>query len=219
MASRSLVVDKHIADGQSNSQQIPLAYFYCSRDTSEPQRADPEEILRSIARQLSSIDVDLPIRAAAKLKYREVRQQAFDPPKLSPEESKQLILSLTDDNPATIVVDGLDECDPDRRYQLIEALEEIVQQSANVVKLFLTSRDDGDIVSHLADSPNLYIHAHDNSDDIKRFIDVEVEQAIGKKRLLGGQVSNHLKNHLVHSLRVGANGMYVITLMAVTWNY
>lgn len=219
MASSSLVVDKHIADGQSHSQEIPLAYFYCSRDTSEPQRADPEEILRSIARQLSSVDVDLPIRQPAKKKYHEVQQKAFDLPKISPEESKQLILSLTDDNPATIVIDGLDECDPDRRYQLIEALEEIVQQSANIVKLFLTSRDDGDIVSHLADLPNLYIHAHDNSDDIKRFIDVEVERAIEKKRLLGGQVSIDLKNHLVHSLNIGANGMYAISLMAVRWNH
>lgn len=51
----------------------PVAYFYCARDNAETQRADPEEILRSIARQLSGIDEDTPIRRPTVKKYDEIR--------------------------------------------------------------------------------------------------------------------------------------------------
>src|SRR5690349_17015941 len=51
LIGRSLVVD-HIY--QNNSGNVDaIAYAYCSRDTNEPERAIPVELVRSLARQLA----------------------------------------------------------------------------------------------------------------------------------------------------------------------
>ena len=171
------MIDEEIENHPNGIHSVPIAYFYCARDHAEPLRADPDEILRSIARQLSSVGAEFPIREPARIKYNEVRDNGFSRRKLSLEKSVQLILSLTNKNPATIVIDALDECDPSRRYELMNGLEEILHRSANAVKIFVTSRDDGGIVCHLSNSPNLYIHAQDNREDIDTFIDWKVERA------------------------------------------
>jgi ankyrin repeat protein len=129
--------------------------------------------------------------------------------KLSLEESVELILELLEENPATIVIDALDECDPSRRYELFESLDEIVQRSTNVVKVFISSRNDGDIVCRLANSPNIYIDSTLNGEDMERFISIEVTKAIHLKRILGGQVSYALEKRIVETLSLGAQGMYV----------
>jgi hypothetical protein len=109
------------------------------------------------------------------------------------DEIIELILVVTAENPATLIIDAVDECDPLRRHELLTALDEIVQRSASVVNVFVSSRDNSDIVCRLDESPNLYINAQDNSQDIKNFILLEVENAILHRRLLNGRVSLQLK--------------------------
>lgn len=57
----SLVVDT-LRENGLNAQSEPLAYVYCTRSTSEPQRTESEHILRSILRQLACARPGLPIR-------------------------------------------------------------------------------------------------------------------------------------------------------------
>jgi hypothetical protein len=45
-----------------------------------------------------------------------------------------------------IVIDALDECDPGKRADLFDLLNDIRDQSLNLVKIFVSSRDDSDIV-------------------------------------------------------------------------
>jgi hypothetical protein len=49
---------------QAHSQlaSAPLAYFYCIRATAEPERADPDEIMRAILKQIAKAKVDQPLR-------------------------------------------------------------------------------------------------------------------------------------------------------------
>ena len=164
----------------------PIAYFYCARDNADPQRAEPEEALRSIARQLSGVDIDMPIRYPTIKMHTHTCGNRFSARRLTVDETVELILQLTNENPATLIIDALDECEPLRRHELLEALDTIVSKSANIVKVLVSSRDDSDIVCRLDNSPNLYIHAHDNDNDIRQFIHVEVDTAIRQKRLLGG---------------------------------
>lgn len=190
-----------------NASTELLAYFYCARNAAEPQRADPNEILRSLLRQLSSSKADFLIREPVRKKSKELQDEGFDPRGLRIDECKQLILNILEHSPATIVIDALDECDPSRRYLLLDSLQEILQGSANLVKIFVTSRDDGDIVCRLRDSPNLYIRAEDNGEDIHNFVKLEVEQSIEKKRLLSGNVSTELKLLMIETLNQGAQAM------------
>ena len=49
--SRSIVIEGVLKEKLDNP--APLAYFYCARDLPEPQRADPDEVLWAIVKQLS----------------------------------------------------------------------------------------------------------------------------------------------------------------------
>jgi hypothetical protein len=134
-------------------------------------------------------------------------QDGSEPVKLSVKDSTELIIALLDYNPATIVIDALDECQPNRRYELMNALNDIIKKSANLVKVFVSSRDDIDIVLELAEVPNIFINANDNRKDIEDFVHHEVGCAITNKILLHGQVSDELKSRIINTLIDRANGM------------
>jgi hypothetical protein len=165
--------------------------------------------MRSILRQLSSSMASLPIREPIVRAYQRRREEGdgCDAPELSLAESLELTLALMETNPATIVIDGLDACDSARRWELLHALDEIIRGSANLVKVFVSSRDDYDIAQRFASSPNVLIRESDNCRDIEAFVHSEVNQVIRTRRLLSGNVSDHLKRQIVDTLIGGAGGM------------
>ena len=90
---------------------------------------------------------------------------------LQMDESLNLVLQLIAQYPiTTIVIDAIDECDPRKRYKLLKALEKILQNSSSLVKVFVSSRNDQDIVLRLRHYPNLEIDSRRNVDDIARFV-------------------------------------------------
>jgi hypothetical protein len=196
--------------GGSDSNDIelaPVAYFYCSRNKAEPERSDPQEILRCIARQLCGDDPRRIVNESLMHMYQKMEKPRPGGNRLSLNYTVDLILSVLKDNPGTIIIDALDECDPVERYNLFESLDKIVEHSSNVVKVFLTSRNDGDIVCRLNNTPNIYIDAQKNKLDIQRFITSEVERAVVQRRMLNGNVSKELQVRIRVTLNQGANGM------------
>jgi hypothetical protein len=208
---RSSVIEYLIKESSSNTQSALISYFYCARNAAESERSDPDEILRSILKQLSCSLPDLPIRTPVAKAYTKKREEAevngCEPEKLTLVESVELILALLENNPATIIVDALDECDMARRHEFLMALDKIIGESANLVKVFVSSRDDHDIVCRLTGSPNVYIRASDNGEDIERFVRSEVTQSVKAKRLLSGNVSEELQSQIIDALIGGAQGM------------
>lgn len=203
MSFRSVVIDECLQKAPDRSL-LGFAYFYCTRDPTEPYRADPSEILRCVARQLSSPNFNIPVHEATVAAYRKEKDEGFALKKLNLRDTVYLILDLTTERPATIIIDGLDECDPNRQHELFEALNNIIRNSANVVNILVTSRDDADIVCHLKGCPNIYIDVQDNAEDIERFIRVEIERANSQKKLLQGHMSSTLKNMMIQTLTEGA---------------
>lgn len=134
---------------------------------------------------------------------------------LSVAECKELLITLcTGFLRTTIVIDALDECDPDTRGSLCDVLEQIVSSSKstktsnqNLVKVFITSRNDGDLRRRFEGSPNVYIQERDNSADIDLYIKAEIDACIRRKELLGGMVGLQLKRRIVGALEAGARGM------------
>src|SRR4051794_27099677 len=128
---RYSVIEYLKKERSTNTASEPIAYFYCTRNAAEEKRADPDEIMRCILRQLSCSTSDLPIREPVAKKYKEMKKEAdddgCDPAKLTVTESVELILALLESNPVTIIIDALDECDPARRGELLSALDEIIQ--------------------------------------------------------------------------------------------
>lgn len=101
----SLVVDNLIAQGERLSSAAQIAYFYCAI---EPERVDPEHILRSVARQLVCKSVDKPIHRSALEKHRGFVKDSPQPLKLSFDDAIELILAVLDESPATIIIDAMD---------------------------------------------------------------------------------------------------------------
>jgi selenocysteine-specific translation elongation factor len=130
-----------------------------------------------------------------------------EPAELQIGEAIVLLLELLETEPLTIVIDALDECDPARRHELLEALDILIQRSSNMLKIFVSSRDDNDIVCRLSITPNVIINARDNHYDITRFVRREVDKAISNKRLLSGKVSQQLRHDIITTLTLKARAM------------
>ncbi|RBQ71331.1 hypothetical protein FVER14953_13197 [Fusarium verticillioides] len=89
---------------------------------------------------------------------------------------QRLISIVTKDYSRTnIIVDALDECDKDSRWELLEALAAITNENHGV-RLFVSSRTDDDIQRHFQEKPIIKIFAADNSDDINLFVRQRLSQ-------------------------------------------
>ena len=140
-----------MTNANPNSSTSPTAFFYCARSTAEPERSKPTEIMGAFLRQLASVQSDLRIKDPVAEEYGKRRKDAEKDnsalKKLTVQDCTRLIIELTKQHPATIVLDALDECEKHTRHELLEAFDEIISESTEVVKVFVSSRDDIDIVS------------------------------------------------------------------------
>ncbi|EYE91616.1 uncharacterized protein EURHEDRAFT_239391 [Aspergillus ruber CBS 135680] len=132
--------------GQNGSVAAPLTYFSCARSTFEPSRSNPNEVMRSIVQQLafgrnSERKVHEIVVTDYERRQAEAELNGSDIPRLSVTECVALILDLTNFNPATIVIDALDEIQESHRHKLIQALDKIIKRSASVVKVLMTCQD------------------------------------------------------------------------------
>lgn len=191
---------------QTTRSQEALAYFYCNKN--EPERCDPASILRSIVKQLSSLEPGSDLLRPVVSKYEEEEKANFPSGPLDLGECSALIVKLIASYSQTnIIIDALDECDKGTRSGLISVLAGLLKPTRSLVKIFVSSRDDNDIFARLSELPNLRISAADNAGDIDRFVRSEVERRITNRELLRGEVSNDLKTHVVETLIKGADGM------------
>ena len=184
-----------------------LAFFYCNRNGAEPERANPEGILRSIVRQLAISGPHAGLSKVVAAKYTERECQHFADGPLRLDECVDLIIKLTKEyTNTTIIIDALDECDLNTRHNLLAALSSIMQHGSSA-KIFVSSRDDKDITLQLQGLPNLYIKASNNADDINQYVHFNVKKAVAEKRLLDGNVSEETVQLISNTLTDKAQGM------------
>ena len=202
----STVIQRHLDATRKNDQSAPISYVYCSNST-----RSPTFVLRSIVKQLAVSQSGCKIRRPFWEEYHRRQEAAsmdgLDPSPLAMDECTQMLLTMTLDCPATIIIDGLDELDG--RLDLLTALRTLVNESSNVVKIMISSREDTDIAQELQDALSIRVSASENSDDIEKFVQHRINSAITDRRLLGGTVSELLKENLINTLLNGANGMFL----------
>lgn len=171
----------------------PLAYFYCSQRGADTRSRSSLEILCALLRQLTGQDTQLPLRGTVPFEFKR-RKEFYDGrgaqiPRLNIEEVVTHILDIVADDPIILVIDALDEADEAERGDLFRSLEKILRESQNVAKIFVSSRNDGDIVDAFEQHPNVNIEKGMNGEDIRNFAEYKVQEAIETKRLLRGRVS------------------------------
>ena len=76
------------------------------------------------------------------------------------------------------------------------------------VKVFVSGRDDIDILQNFERSPFTLVGIMDNSSNIKRFAQTEVARSIRDRRILNGEVSTKLEEHVTVSLVNGAQALF-----------
>lgn len=208
---RSTVVERLIEEQQSLPNVSPVAYFYCARNSAEPERAIPEVIVRTILKQIALSGEPPRLRPLVANEFikrmKAVGNDEDQCTAFTASESAEMIIELLNEAPATIVIDALDECDPKKRWELFEILDEIVARAEKAVRVFLSSRDDLDIKLQLSGAANVYVAATNNREDIARFIQQELNTSIKRGKLLNGRVSDHHRTLIQDKLLKGAHGM------------
>ncbi|KAI9647697.1 hypothetical protein NHQ30_004082 [Ciborinia camelliae] len=210
-----------------------IAYFYCSLNTAEPARSNPEEILRSILEQLASTsDSTGPrIRDPVLEVYEKTKQmnRGREPKApLSIKETTETLLRVFRETPAFLIIDALDECNPVNRCDLISIFKTIVAASDSTVKIFISSRRDGNIVCQLENFAQcVFIKASDNSEDIQNYVNIKVRNAINNGQIIPGlndlaegigesrevianrmERKQRIESHITNALIRDANGMF-----------
>ena len=208
----SAVLDSFLQESSGQASPAPIAYFYCTKSSAETERSNPDEIMRCVLRQLtvshgSSSTIHERVLQEYERRQAVAKVDGFEMTRLQTAECVRLVLDTTVANPATIVIDAVDEIQPSSRHVLISALIQIVRDSLSVVKVFLTSRDDSNIHALLSDVIAVRIQNEHTRKDMDDFVHQEVSAAIRDQRMLNGVVSDNLKQGLMSALIAGAGEM------------
>ena len=160
-----------MTEGLSSSQaNEAIAYFYCNRN--EAVRRDPVAALKSFVRQLAS-PAKRPDAVYSKLQQMRIELE-LKGSQMNVEHCRDILQQMANTYPqTTIVLDALDECDPETRWKLMTALDSLLE-SNNPVKVFISSRPDVDIKAHFRNRPSIEIKATDNHFDIASFVRQEI---------------------------------------------
>lgn len=165
----------------------------------------------SIARQLSTPHVGGPLLEATVDMFQKRETENFAEGSLRLSEIKALILRLLErykNATMTMVIDALDECNEATRGDLLNMLGDILNASPCLLKIFVSSRDDQDIVCKLDRYPNLEISSNRNSEDINLFIRRETYRLVSNGDLLRRSTRTaELRDKIIYELQSKAHGM------------
>ncbi|KAK8065162.1 hypothetical protein PG997_011909 [Apiospora hydei] len=167
------VVDAAVSEAVESHGLVAVAYFYCDRNRADHQ--DPGQVLASLVRQLSFREDTQSMVEFVHDEYRKHQAKGFAAD-MTFQERTELLGRLTSlYQKVFLVVDGLDECNRTTRRSFMDTLESVRISSTSTVKMFVASRDDGDIKARYEATSNLLISASDNQEDIERFVLAQID--------------------------------------------
>ena len=226
-ATASAVVDSFLDQSPRHLTLTRLAYFYCTKNPCEAERSNPDEIMRSLLRQLTfphnaqdTVHEGLTmVHEALKLEYerrnKEAELDGFDISRLRAAQCVKLILDVIGTDPAVFVLDAIDEVQETRRHELLDALQQIVAESASVVKIFITSRNDSKVLALLPDVQRICISSSDTRADMELFVCHHVDHVIRTKRLLCGAVTESLRQDIINAFLGGAEEIFLWVFLQI----
>ena len=188
-----------------------LAYFYCNR--AEENRREPQSILNTLIQQLAQTESkeDQLLKPVIDI-YLDRERKGQRSSRLSLGESEELLVKLADIYPqTTICIDALDEVETNTRIHLLKALKNIIEKSKTLVKIFVTTRMDPDILRQFEMFPRIELEPDDNIGDINQFVETKLQNTIDDGRLLEGDVPSELKAEIYDVLCRRSRGMYTAT--------
>ncbi|KAJ9263161.1 hypothetical protein DTO195F2_3139 [Paecilomyces variotii] len=209
----SAVIDRYREAVLKVPNSVPVAYFYCCNSRSEEERHTTSGLLRSLARQLIVFHSQGPsIHSAALSLYErltsEAKAQGFPVKNPSTAQCIDLILAVVDDNPATIIIDAVDELDQPK--EVMDALQTIMHKASNVVKVFATARESVGMMATVPAQHMIRVTAETNKTDVRLVATDAVGKAVSNCKLLTGKVGQPLKDKLIDALASSAGEMFLL---------
>ncbi|KAF8431987.1 hypothetical protein BGX38DRAFT_1263352 [Terfezia claveryi] len=134
--------------------------------------------------------------------------------KIMSDPDQDLLVQIINIYPqTTICIDAMDEVDHDTPINLLKSLKNVIKASKNVVKIFVTTRIDIDILMQFEIFPRLELRPDDNVGDINHFVRTQVESIIDDGLLLHGKVSNELKEEICNRLCQRSKGNFQLAAL------
>ncbi|KAI0058420.1 hypothetical protein BV25DRAFT_1234802 [Artomyces pyxidatus] len=179
-----------------------VAFFYCQYD--DPRKSDAGNVLPSL---LCNLIEQLP-------KPGPMLPEVASWDAQSPETLSNLMTIIAAEfQTVFLVVDALDECNPEDRRALIATLKKLSES----VKILVTSRDWEEIRVSLKNTPVISAERNEVREDLMKFIDSKIcvegaEQSEAPEELYSPPLkvnSQDLRNEIVNTLVEGADGMFL----------
>lgn len=189
----------HVQGLLANTTSQGFAFFYCDRN--EKDRCEPLSVLKSCVRQLSTV-------AGSSGVIRKKLQELYHTKRMNGSEltyetcKEQLLEAVNLYKKTTLILDGLDECEPQSRNKIVETINYLLSNSRRPFRVFISSRPDRDITKAFQDQPNIEILAEHIKDDIERFISNEIMRHANWE-----DMSSSLQEEIVRALSKGSDGM------------
>ncbi|KAL8786267.1 MAG: hypothetical protein Q9213_002862 [Squamulea squamosa] len=198
-----------------------LAFFYCSSDRPSTgrevaSRADPSEALRSIVSQLSTSQQGQSVASIIQEKYDACGPDSDNRRPLNDAECVETILEVAKIMPITIVLDAFDELDQQKSPQCIQHLREVIRQSPESVKIFISTRSFPAIEDYLRAGMSIEVTTENNGGDVKTFIRRMLQASIDERLLLNGDVSEGLQSDIERTLTKRSQNMFLYASLLLT---
>ena len=195
----SKVIDHIQSLLRSSPNQEGFAFFYCNQNGKERRELPP--VLQSCTRQLSTATrYPGDIRKSLRDLYYERRRGASD---LDSEACRKQLLEVVSLYPkTTLVLDALDECNPESCGSLVDTINFLLAESKRPLKVFISSRPDPDIQDQFRSRPSIEVQATNNQADIEKFVNEEIA-----KHPRWSKMSLSLKGKIINTLLTGSKGM------------
>ncbi|KAF4974626.1 hypothetical protein FZEAL_8485 [Fusarium zealandicum] len=206
----SKVIDDMIGLMASDDINEGLAYFYCDRN--QEDRQQPMRVLQSIVRQLATQHTKTTIMSIVLDVYNEHKKEAFALSEITMQDCRRLLTEmLAVYSQTTIVIDGLDECNKETRHELLDILDELLSSSSHPIKIFIASRNDGDLKARYQEGRHLEIQATDNQGDIEQF----VQDKLDKSPQFRDKISMETQQEVISVFRIKSQQMFQWTALHI----
>ena len=197
-------------------QICPVLYFYCSSNAAEPERANAEDVLRCLVKELSmgnpGLETDQVPEYVAE-KYEAAEKIDFASGKLTVAECRSIAARFGNlHQKLYIFIDALDELEESMQHDLIETLKNIMESAPQThVKVLISSRDNTSVVPSFSQQKtyDLSVNSGENQDDIDSYVKTQLANLIKQKRISfrGKTPSQELQQGTIKTLSEKSQGM------------
>ena len=193
------VLTSSIVDDLSARYMKSVLYHYC--DYANRATLEPAEVYRTLVQQcflhglLSNTNKDRLVREST------LRQSRVSESTLN----SILCHTLNDHSRIFVVLDGLDECEKNDQKILLEKIKQFVTLGNGNLKVFITCREEAQVLGSLSDFKKILVSTKSNAEDITNYISTAVSRSRASGEL---HISDQqLEQEIITSLASKARGM------------